>query len=149
MYQLVAVGDITVDMFFQGKSLTRDKERFKLAIGGKYYTDAFHHGLGGSAANVSIHAAQLGLDSAAVAKVGENAFKNMIIQHLARKTVSTEFLTFDREHISISNVLLTEGGERTIVKYSDPKDHIYLGDHAADRIMRSGIVFMEIFQMFL
>lgn len=142
MYQLVAIGDITVDIFFQGKTLTQEKDRFNLAIGGKYYSDSFHHGLGGSAANVSIHAAQLGLDSAVVAKVGENAFKNMIVQHLARKTVSTEFLSFDRDHISISSVLLTPSGERTIVKYSDPKDHIYLGDHAVDRIMRSNIVFM-------
>lgn len=142
MYQLVAIGDITVDLFFQGKTLTQDKERFNLAIGGKYYTDAFHHGLGGSAANVSIHAAQLGMDSAVVAKVGESAFKNMIVQHLAKKTVSTEFLYFDREHLSISSILLTPSGERTIIKYSDPKEHIHLGDHAIDRIKRSSIIFM-------
>ena len=142
MYQLVAIGDVTVDMFFQGKGLTQDKERFQLAIGGKYYVDAFHHGLGGSAANVSIHAAQLGLDCALVAPVGENAFKNLIVQTLARKTVSTEFLHFEREHISVSSILLAPTGERTIIKYSDPKQHIHLVDHALDRIKRSSIIFM-------
>jgi len=142
MYQLVAIGDVTVDMFFQGKGLTQDKERFNLAIGGKYYVDAFHHGLGGSGANVSIHSAQLGLDCALVAPVGENAFKNLIVQTLARKTVSTEFLHFEREHLSISTILLAPSGERTIIKYSDPKQHIHLVDHALERIKRSGIVFM-------
>ncbi len=142
MYQLVAIGDITVDVYFQGESLTHDKGRFNLAIGGKYYSDAFHHGLGGSAANVSIHASQLGLDSAVVAKVGENAFKNMIVQNLAKKTVSTEFLYFDRNHMSLSTILLSSSGERTIIKYSDPKEHIYVNDHAIERIMRSEIVFM-------
>lgn len=142
MYQLVAIGDITVDMFFQGKTLTQDKEHFNLVIGGKYYADAFHSGLGGSAANVSIHGAQLGLDSAVVSKVGENAFKNIVVQTLARKTVSTEFLQFDRDHVSISSILLSPSGERTVVKYSDPKDHIELGDHALERVKRSGIIFM-------
>lgn len=142
MYQLIAIGDITVDLFFQGESLKQEADRFSLAIGGKYYADAFHYGLGGSAANVSIHAAQLGLDAAAVSRVGENAFKNMIVQGLARKSVSTEFLYFDREHISISSILLSPSGERTIIKYSDPKEQIDIGDHALDRIKRSGIVFL-------
>ncbi len=142
MYQLVAIGDVTVDMFFQGKGLTQDNERFQLAIGGKYYVDAFHHGLGGSGANVSIHAAQLGLDCALVAPVGENSFKNLIVQTLARKTVSTEFLHFEREHLSISTILLSPSGERTVIKYSDPKQHIHLVDHALERIKRSGIIFM-------
>lgn len=142
MYQLVAIGDVTIDMFFQGKDMTQDSERFHLAIGGKYYVDAFHQGLGGSAANVSIHSAQLGLDSALVAPVGENAFKNLIVQTLARKSVSTEFLYFEREHMSISSILLSPTGERTIIKYSDPKQHIHLVDHALERIKRSSIVFM-------
>lgn len=142
MYQLVAVGDITIDLFYKGETLTQQKDRFHLAIGGKYYTDEFHHSLGGSAANVSIHAAELGMDAAAVAKVGENAFKNLIVQGLIKRTVSTEFLHFDRHHTSISTILLTDSGERTIIKYSDPKEHIYVNDHALDRIKRSGIVFM-------
>lgn len=142
MYQLVAIGDITIDLFYKGETLTQQKDRFHLAIGGKYYTDEFYHSLGGSAANVSIHAAELGMDAAAVAKVGENAFKNLIVQGLIKKTVSTEFLYFDRQHTSISTILLTPSGERTIIKYSDPKEHIYVNDHAIDRIKRSGIVFM-------
>ena len=142
MYQLVAIGDITVDLYYQSESLTREKDRFSLAIGGKYYSEYFHHGLGGSAANIAIHASNLGLDTAVVAKVGENAFKNMIVQTLAKKTVSTEFLYFDRNHISISSILLSPSGERTIIKHSDPKEHIYLGEHATDRVMRSDMVFM-------
>lgn len=142
MYQLVAVGDITIDLFYKGETLTQQKDRFHLAIGGKYYTDEFHHSLGGSAANISIHAAELGMDAAAVAKVGENAFKNLIVQGLIKRTVSTEFLHFDRQHTSISTILLTPSGERTVIKYSDPKEHIYVNDHAIDRIKRSGIIFM-------
>lgn len=142
MYKLIAVGDITVDIYFKGTQLDEENGRFSLAIGGKYYTDDFYQGLGGSAANVSIHASQLGLDSAVVAKVGENAFKNMIVQNLMKKTVSTEFLYFDSHHISISSILLTQKGEKTVIKYSDPKDHIYVNDTALDRIKMSEIIFM-------
>lgn len=142
MYQLVTIGDITIDTYFQGETLTQEKDRFSFVIGGKYYVDYFYSGLGGSAANVAIHGAHLGLDSAAAALVGENAFKNMIVQGLAKKTVSTEFLHFESKHISISSILLTPTGERTIIKYSDPKEHVYLSEHAIERIQKSGIVFM-------
>ena len=129
-------------MYFQGDSLTQEDGRFSLAIGGKYYSEMFHSGLGGSAANVSIHGSHLGLDSAAVATVGENSFKNIIVQTLIKKSVSTEFLHFEREYTSISSILLSPGGERTVIKYTDPNEHINLTSHAIDRIKSAGIVFM-------
>ncbi|KXK11881.1 MAG: aminoimidazole riboside kinase [Microgenomates bacterium OLB23] len=121
MYQLIAIGDITIDQYFRGDSFTIDNDRFSLALGGKYYSDFFHLSLGGSGANIAIHGAQLGLDSAVVAKVGETTFKNVIVQNLIKKTVSTEFLYFDRDYMSISTILLAPSGERTIIKHSDPK----------------------------
>lgn len=142
MYQLVSVGDITIDMYFQGESLTQEDGRFSLAIGGKYYPEMFHSGLGGSAANLSIHASNLGLDAATVATVGENSFKNIIVQALIKKSVSTEFLHFERDYTSISTILLSPQGERTIIKYTDPNEHINLTPHALDRIKSAGIVFM-------
>lgn len=142
MYQLVSVGDITMDMYFQGETLTQEDGRFSLAIGGKYYAEMFHSGLGGSAANVSIHGAKLGLNSAAVATVGETSFKNVIVQTLIKKSVSTEFLHFERDFTCISTILLSHQGEKTVIKYSDPKEHIHISPHALDRIKTAGIIFM-------
>ena len=50
MYDLISIGSISIDMYFQGDSLTNDGTRFNLAIGGKYLVEHFHGGLGGGAA---------------------------------------------------------------------------------------------------
>lgn len=142
MYQLIAIGDITIDQYFQGESITQENGRFNLAIGGKYYSDFFHLSLGGSGANVAIHGAQLGLDTAVIAKVGESTFKNVIVQNLIKKTVSTEFLYFDRDHISISTILLAPNGERTIIKHSDPKKTIEINETAIEHVKQCPIIFI-------
>lgn len=142
MYQLIAIGDITIDQYFQGESFTLDKDRFSLALGGKYYSDFFHLSLGGSGANIAIHGAQLGLDTAVVAKVGETTFKNIIVQNLIKKTVSTEFLYFDRDHMSISTILLAPNGERTIIKHSDPKKTIEINETAIEHVKQCPIIFI-------
>lgn len=142
MYQLISIGDITIDQYFQGKSFTQEDGRFSLAIGGKYYSDFFHLSLGGSGANIAIHGAYLGLDTAVVAKVGEATFKNVIVQNLIKKTVSTEFLYFDRDHISISTILLSSTGERTIIKHSDPKKTIEINETAIEHVKQCPIIFV-------
>lgn len=142
MYDLIAIGDITMDMYFQGDALTQENGRFMLAIGGKYYTHVFHSGIGGSGGNVAIHASNLGIDSAVVATIGETTFKNIIVQTLIKKSVSTEFLHFDRDHTSISTILLSPQGEKTVIKYSDPKVHIQVSAHAIDRIKTAKIIFV-------
>ncbi len=142
MYQMISIGDITIDLYFQGDSITQDDGRFQLAVGGKYYSDFFHLSLGGSGANIAIHASNLGLDSAVVAKVGETTFKNVIVQHLIKRSVSTEFLYFDRDHISISSILLTKSGERTIIKHSDPKKHIEIPESAYEPIRKTPLIFI-------
>src|SRR3989344_5605237 len=52
MYDLISVGNISIDLYYKGKSFTRNKERFQLAIGGKYYADYFHEDINSAAANV-------------------------------------------------------------------------------------------------
>jgi len=142
MYQLIAIGDITIDEYFKGDSITQEKGRFSLAIGGKYYSDFFHLSLGGSGANVAIHGAQLGLDTAVVAKVGEATFKTVIVQNLIKKTVSTEFLYFDKDHISVSAILLSSTGERTIIKHSDPKKSLDIHETALQHIKQCPLIFI-------
>lgn len=142
MYDLVALGDITIDLYYKGKDLTHDKKRFHLAYGGKYYANEFHQGIGGSGGNIAINASTLGLNTAVVAKVGETGLKNVIVQYLVKKNVSTEFLIFDRKYMSISTILLGDDGERTIVKYNDEKKSFNLNHTALERIKIAKIVFM-------
>lgn len=124
MYDLISIGDITVDFFFKGSSLTERDNRFFLAIGGKYEADFFHESLGGGGANVAVGAAHLGLSSAVMGTIGENPFKQMIVANLVKNTVSCNLLKVEREFYNISSIFLNEKGERTVVHYRTPDAHL-------------------------
>ena len=120
MYDLISVGNICIDLYFKGNTLTNNKERFQLAIGGKYYTDFFHEDIGGGGVNVASGVARLGLRPAIFGKIGNNSFKDVILKKLTDKKISTEFCQIEDDYYKISSILLNEKGERTIIHYETP-----------------------------
>jgi len=120
MYDLISVGNISIDLYYKGKTLTNNTERFQLAIGGKYYADYFHEDIGGGGVNVAAGVAKLGLRPAIFGKVGNNPFKDVIFKKLTDKKVSTEFCQIEENYYKISSILLNEKGERTIIHYETP-----------------------------
>ena len=120
MYDLISVGNISIDLYFKGSTFTKDKDRFHLAIGGKYYSDYFHEDIGGGGVNVAAGVAKLGLRPAIFGKIGENAYKDLILKKLTDKKISTEFCQIERDYYKISSILLTEKGERTVIHYETP-----------------------------
>ncbi len=124
MYDLICIGSISIDMFYQGASLTNDKTRFNLAIGGKYQVDHFQAGLGGGAANVAIGVAKHGYKTAVWGKIGKNQFKELILQHLKNHNISSSLCELEDDYTKISSILLSPDGERTIIHYETPHEHI-------------------------
>lgn len=120
MYDLISVGNISVDLYFKGQSFTKNKERFQLALGGKYYADYFHEDIGGGGVNVAVGATRLGLRTAVFGKIGNNSFKEMILKKLADKKVSTELCQIEDDYYKISSIILTDEGERTLINYETP-----------------------------
>jgi len=120
MYDLISVGNISIDLYFKGSTFTKSKDRFNLAIGGKYYSDFFHEDIGGGGVNVAAGAAKLGLRPAVFGKIGNNPYKEVILKKLADKKISTEFCEIENDYYKISSILLTDKGERTIIHYETP-----------------------------
>src|SRR3990167_10100712 len=120
MYDLISVGNISVDLYFKGQSFTKNKERFQLAIGGKYYADYFHEDIGGGGVNVASGVAKLGLRTAVFGKIGNNPFRDVIFKKLTDKKISTEFCQIENDYYKISSIILSENGERTILHYETP-----------------------------
>ncbi len=143
MYDLISIGNISVDMYFQGESLTRDDSRFNLAIGGKYLTDYFHEGLGGGGANVAIGVKKFGLHCAIMAKIGNNQFKKLIVQHLEDHGISMKLCQHEEEYLKISSILLSPKGERTIVNYETPHEHLLQSDDVLKELCNAKIVYMS------
>ena len=142
MYDLVSFGDIVIDLFFKGETLTFKDNRFQLAVGGKYFVDHFSESLGGGGANVAVGTAHFGLNTAICGKVGENVFKQIIIQKLIKKNVSTEFLLHEKQYLNLSSIYLTEKGERSIVNYQTHDTAFFINPVLMDNMIKTKCVYM-------
>jgi len=142
MYDLITIGSINIDMYYQGNSLTQKDGRFTLALGGKYLADHFYSGLGGGAANVAIGVQSHGFKTAVMGKIGENQFKTLIEKHLADHGISSSLCQMEKEFMKISSILLSPNGERTIINYETPHEHIIRTDDDIRNLENSKVVYM-------
>ena len=142
MYDLITIGSISIDMFYQGSSLTMKDGRFALAVGGKYLVDSFYSGLGGGAANVAIGVAHHGFKTAIMGKIGENQFKTLIEKHLSDHGISSSLCQTEKEYMKISSILLSPSEERTIINFETPHEHILRSDEDLTRMENAKVVYL-------
>lgn len=143
MYDLITIGSISIDMYFRGDSLTQKDGRFALALGGKYLVDHFYAGLGGGAANVAIGVQSLGLKTAIMGKIGENQFKTLIQKHLRDHEIPISLCQIENNYMKISSILLSPEGERTIINYETPHEHILRTDADLVHLENARAVYMS------
>lgn len=143
MYDLISIGSISIDMFYQGDSLTHDKDRFNLAMGGKYQVEHFHAGLGGGAANVAIGVAKHGYKTAVWGKIGKNQFKEIILQHLRNHDISSSLCELEDDYTKISSILLSPSGERTIIHYETPHEHIIKSHEDLKKVELTKVLYLS------
>ncbi len=142
MYDLISIGGISVDLFFKSSSLTYKDKRFQLAIGGKYMADVFHVGIGGGGTNVAISAQKNGLKTAVLGTIGANAFKTMIEQKLRDENISHSLCNYVDDYYNVSSILLHKNGERTIIHYMSPRQHLISSTNELEGITRTRIAFL-------
>lgn len=143
MYDLISIGSISVDMYFKGDSLTNDDKRFNLAIGGKYQVEHFYAGLGGGAANVAIGVQKHKYKTAVLGKIGNNQFKGLILKHLKDHGITSALCEEEDEYMKISSILLSPTGERTIIHYETPHEHIIKSNKDLKKIDNTRIIYMS------
>lgn len=142
MYDLISIGNISIDLFFQGDSLTFADNRFQFAIGGKYFADSIVESLGGGGANVAIGASKHGLKTAVLGHIGNNPFKTMILEKLKSSSVSTSLCQYVDNYFNISSIFITKKGERSIVHYTSPHQHILSNNDNDQSLLNTQIVYM-------
>jgi sugar/nucleoside kinase (ribokinase family) len=125
MYDVTTIGTLTVDLYFKSENLTASDTRFELALDGKYFTDHFHESLGGGATNVAIGLQRQGLRTSLVTLIGNNSFKPLILEKLEKESVSFIHSKMAEEHLNISCILLSEKGEKTVINYQSPHQHLF------------------------
>jgi len=143
MYDLITIGSISIDMYYKGDSLTQKEGRFNLALGGKYLVDHFYAGLGGGAANVAIGVQGQGFKTAILGKIGENQFQALVEKHLKDHGITQELCQLEKDYMKISSILLSSEGERTILHYETPHEHILRTDKDLECIEKAKVVYMS------
>lgn len=139
MYDLISIGNISSDIYFNADHLTKKDGRLFLAIGGKYRLEDFFLSVGGGGANIAIGASRHGLKTAVVGMIGNNAFRKSIMARLKKAKVNTEFVLFNQKDTNISVILLGNNGERTILSHTTPHRHTMAEKKVIDAIERTKV----------
>jgi len=142
MYDLISVGTISVDLYFLGKSFTFKDNRFALALGGKYQAENFYLSVGGGGTNVAIGVAKHGYKVGLLGKIGNNPFKKIIVDYLKDHQISLNLIDFEDNYYNLSTILLTEKGERTILHYSTPHQHLFSSTNPLIGLTKTKIVYL-------
>ncbi len=141
MYDLLSIGNISVDFYYQGNSLTRKGNRFFLAVGGKYFVDRFYEGVGGGGANVAIGVRRNGFKTAVLGKIGRNEFKIIILNKLKKAGVDSVLCQEEDNYFNISSILLTESGERTVINFDTPGQSLFEDKKNISRLLEAKSVY--------
>jgi ribokinase len=126
MIEVLSIGSLTLDLFFQDSSLTLKKNRFNLALGGKYVVGGFNQGIGGGGGNVAVGLSRAGLKAALWAQIGQGGVSMLITHQLKEEGVVTDYLAIEEEFANVSAILLSTGGERTIINHRSGENKLIL-----------------------
>jgi len=129
MSDVICVGSLTLDLFFQDESLTVEKNRFFLAIGGKYVVNYFSQAIGGGGGNVAVGLSRAGIKSALLTEIGTGGVSQLILAKLHDEGVNTEYLEKREELTNVSAILLSVNGERTIINHRSHESKLDLLKH--------------------
>ena len=125
MFDIITIGSATRDVYIRNPHVTYLKSRaFKTGagicfdLGSKIGIDELYFTTGGSAVNTAISFSRLGLNAAALARVGSDAGGRELVKILHEEGVNTAFFQHDkRDGTAYSLLFLAPSGERTILTY--------------------------------
>lgn len=123
MYDIVTIGDSTIDMFLQIDDATLNCDvktnecKLCFTYAEKIPITGAHQSIGGNAANVAVGAQKLGLRTAIVTEVGNDINGLLIADDLEKIGVDTRYLRICNGKETRYAVVLNYKGERTILSY--------------------------------
>ncbi len=130
MYDIIAIGDATIDVFLildeANVQCNLDKENCQLCIN---YADKIpvksmtKVNAVGNAANHAVGMSRLGFRAAIYAIVGNDELGHGIVHQLRREGVSTRYVTYDKKRGTNYSTVIDYKGERTILVYHEQRDY--------------------------
>lgn len=121
-YDFIAIGDSTTDAFIKIKDASVhcniDKEKCEICFRFKDkvpYEEVYVVPAVGNAANASVAAARLGLQSALISNIGDDYFGEEALNALKKENVGTEFITVNNGKKTNYHYVLWYEDDRTIL----------------------------------
>ncbi len=129
MYDIVTIGDSTIDMFLEIDEATLNCDvktnecQLCFNYSEKIPITGAHQSIGGNAANVAVGAQKLGLRSAIVTEVGDDINGLLIADDLKKMGVDTRYVRICKGKETRYAVVLNYKSERTILSYHAPRTY--------------------------
>ncbi len=130
MKDIIAIGSITRDAFFDAPALPLEKfphtpsgRALRLPLGDKLEIRRTYFTIGGNAANAAVTFARQGLKTACVGRVGGDENAAAVLRRLKQEKVMTTLVSVDRNLPTAFSVLLLKNGERTILNAHGASNH--------------------------
>lgn len=123
MFDLISVGDATIDNFIQIHdaeircNLNKNECRLCVRYGDKISVDKFVHLVAGNAANNAVGASRLKMKTGVYTNVGSESFGKQIIEKLKKEGVNIRYVVVNNGMESNLSTVLNFQGERTIFVY--------------------------------
>lgn len=125
MYDILSIGNATVDVILQSKAFKvhRDPNMItghaqSFVSGTKINVEKMITGVGGGAINSATTFTRQGFRSAIVAQIGEDFGGQMIDEYITKEKIHAPFVIKSKKlETPYSTILLTESGERTVLAY--------------------------------
>jgi len=130
-FDLLTIGDCTVDIFtFPERAdvhcqLHGHKScELCLSAADKVSSKGFSLTFGGNAANVAVGASRLGLRTGIYTHIGNDLFGKETLENFKKEGVDTSLVEVDKEQATNVNVIISSGGERTILASHQPRHYL-------------------------
>ncbi|MBI4262373.1 carbohydrate kinase family protein [Candidatus Uhrbacteria bacterium] len=126
MFNLVSIGDIKLDTFVVLDDASLECElkdrncKLCLPYGAKLLVKTFEPQIAGSAPNVAVALARLGLKTATVSMVGHDATAHLAAVRLKEEGVATQYVVENKKTKSSFSIVLLFKGERTMLTAHAP-----------------------------
>ncbi len=125
---VLCVGNATIDVFvmlhnLQKFSYDKFSNNISFPLGEKIPLDEYKLCLGGNACNISVGLSRLGLQASLAAEIGSDEFSKKITNTLKKEKVDQSFIKKDQRQTPYFNIILSYGGDRTILEERNPGNY--------------------------
>lgn len=130
-FDVITIGSATRDVFIKPEESYLDKDvKYKtgealcFSFESKIEVPELYFLTGGSAVNSAITFARQGLQTAALAKVGDDSRGQSIIARLREEGVSPELIVKDKKYLTAYSVIIVAQGGRTVFVHRGATEHL-------------------------